>query len=546
MSAILFYLNKNNVNEKGVEKIPTGFNRLLSINLNTTLYCSGKIDDIYKLSNERFDLFLIGNIIYHKQFAPNIDLLIQNHQINQEELKRIFKAINGIYAGFVFDKSTNQVYIITDYLGFYPLYFYSDTNCLIFSTELKHFKSFEKIICTIDEEAVFSYLHNGHLMLNQSWFQQVKRARPASVYTVNIHNGHIRQEYYWVWSRGHKVLTQKKEIIDTYAALFNKGIEHLNLNVSTSIGLSLSGGLESRWIAQTSAANFSLQAFTFSTGFNQETLLAKKVATALNINHQNPIIGKTNWLINRLQGFWKTDGMLHLGHLHETDIHDQTHGLFSHCFHGFYGGGIYTNATGCHNALTNEIVKKRFAFNKTDPGVDDLFYQTGCLNPYTGDNKIRYQSAYSIYLLSSYCKMILPFYNMDWLEFNFTYSVDDAFDGYSTLYLEVLNAHLQESLRSIPWQRTGLPPKYVLLNIMSLKLKLPSIFEAVHQKFHSSRHFINYNYFDKEIDYWVQIFKPDIKMLQLHYPLHSREQKLRMLSLVVWLRMLSKNSPDVL
>src|SRR6185436_9876456 len=116
----------------------------------------------------------------------------------------------------------------------------------------------------------------------------------------------------------------------------------------------------------------------------------------------------------------------------------------------------------------------------------------------------------------------------------------------SKLYLEVLNSHLNTDLLNIPWQKTGIAPKYINLNVRSLQFKIPAILEYAFQQLHSSRHFINYNYFDSEIDHFIQEFKTDISNLQFNYPLNSREQKLRMLSLVVWLKMNSKNSADVL
>ena len=525
MSEILFYLNRNNREEAGIPKIPGAFQLVYSNNFNTQLHYSGKKSGIHHLRNDSIEIFLIGNINFYKGFSPNLNLLLQNHKINHDELQRILRKINGSYCCFVFNNLSNQSYLITDYLGFYPLYIYKNETWILLSTELKRFTFFEKISRTIDHEAIFSYLYNGHLMLNQSWFQEIKRMRPSSIYTFNLYDHSIHQEYYWVWARKDKSISNKKEINETLVSLFTKGIEELDLTTGSMIGVSLSGGLESRWIAQVASKKFPLQAFTFSTGKNYESKLAENVARALHINHRNPEIEKANWLLNRLQAFWKTDGMLHLGHLHEAGIHAEIHASFTHCFHGFYGGGIYTNAKkGIHN-LTNEIVKQKFAFNNSDPNVDDLFYQTGCLNPYTGDNKIRYQSAYSVYVLSNYCNMIFPFYNMDWLEFIFNYSIDDTFDGYSKLYLEVLNSGLDKNLLHIPWQRTGLAPKYLLLNMLSMRFKLPSIFEALAQKIHKSRHFINYHYFDEEIDHWIREFRSDIANLQLNYPLYTREQK---------------------
>ncbi len=543
MSGLLFYYSKN---KKALFEHEESFTSFRKINSGTDfhLWGSGKPSCSYHQANGQIELYLIGNFNFYHNFKVDLDLLFFQDELNTETLGHMLRQVNGIFTCILLDTITNQVHLVTDYLGFYPLYMYRDQEQIIFSSEIKHFKLFDKVQMNIDEDAIYSYLHNGHLMLTQSWFKEIDRTRPATIYTLALDDGSLKSDYYWTWSKVNKVNRSKSEVTSRYAFLFQKGIADLDLPADSNTAVSLSGGLDSRWIAQIASNHLNTEAFTFSSGKNLESTIAENVANTLGIKHRQPIITKEEWLSKRLDAFWKTDGMLHLGHLHEGNLYKDIHQSYSHCFHGFYGGGIYASTKECNQKITDEIARAHFKFNNAYQNTQDPFYETNSIDPYIADQKIRYQSAYSIYLLSGYCKMIIPFYNMDWLEFN--YSIDDKLQLHSKLYLEVLHAELNPGLLNIPWQRTGIAPRNIYLNVLSQKLKLPAILEKTAQLCNTSRHFINYHYFDSEIDHWLNEFREDLSNIQADFKLNSRERKLRMLSLMVWLRMISKNKPDVL
>lgn len=544
MSDFLFFQDKSKSDHSVNLKLPERLKRLNSINQSYQLLSSGRPSTNFHIRNDNIEFYLLGNFTFYKGFNLNFDALIQNNKLNHAELNRVFRKINGIYCCIIINNQLNQLHLCTDYLGFYPIYIYQDRQRCVFSSEIKYFKYFSEIECKLNELAIDSYLNNGHLMLDQSWFQHIKRARPASMYTLNLSDHQLHQEYYWTWAAVTKFEKPEPENIEEYTRLFKCAIEELDIPNDSQTGLSLSGGLDSRWIGQIASQKFNIEAFTFSSKENFESGLAKQVAACLQIKHQNPILEKEHWLINRLQAFWKADGMLHLGHLHEGQLPQFIHSHYAHCFHGFYGGGIYASNHECNKRITHDLASQHFKFADSNTKTEESFYDTPCIDPYIVDQKIRYQSAYSIYLLSSHCKMVLPFYNMDWLEFN--YRMDDRLQLHSKFYLEALNKTLNAGLLKIPWQRTGISPKHIALNVLSIKFRIPSILELINQRLHLSRHFINYHYYDNEINDWIREFRNDIFNLQLNYPLKTREQKLRMLSLVLWMKMISENSPDVI
>lgn len=114
-------------------------------------------------------------------------------------------------------------------------------------------------------------------------------------------------------------------------------------------------------------------------------------------------------------------------------------------------GGIYSNSYELNKRITEDIGFRHFKSVAQNLKTEDSFYDTQSIDPYIVDQKIRNQSAHSIYLMSSYAKIVIPFYNMEWLEFN--YSIGDKLQLNSKFYLEVLNSSLSKNLLDIAWQK---------------------------------------------------------------------------------------------
>jgi hypothetical protein len=540
MPAFFLYYNKN-LNSSATIQTALLPSSNFKVNQHCTLYTRQK-PYLLELPESHETLYVIGNFTFYKSFGHYKNQLLKKQVSDHFDYSTLFKHLNGLCIILIHNRTSNEINILTDRQGFYPLYYYRNTNTTIFGSELKFFKSVPDLQLNYNEASIFSYLENGHLMLNQSWFKEIKRTRPATKYVLALADNNLQHSYYWKWSDIIKSDEPFKIQLELYCRLFQEGIHELSLD-KNNLGLSLSGGLDSRWIGHMASTQFNIEAFHF--GMNgYESGLARRCADILSIPFRAYHIQTNDWLKNRLDGFWKMDGMLHLGHLHEGNLHSQMHSNYSHCFHGFYGGGIYATTYECNKKINSQIARAHFKYLNDDDEINDSYYNFENIDSYISDQKIRYQSAYSIYFLSHFCKMIIPFYNPAWLEYN--YSIDDRQQLYQRFFLKALNHSLSKGLLQIPWQKTGLKPDQVELNALFLKFRLPAIKERLSGIMHRSRHFINYNLFDKEINFWLNEFKSDMANLNYSYNLNSREKKLRMLSLLLWMKMDAQNSADVI
>lgn len=554
MSKLLFIFSRNNSFQQWKLK-STAFNTSVSKELNLLIEKShwalyyDHLNPVKPIKMQAPDTtaFILGNFSFQKNTF--IERKEEKHwrTISYQELpdiKTVFNQLNGTYCCFDFNENNNKVSIYTDYLGFFPLYLYQDEGQIIVSSEIKLIKELTDEKLSWNPQAIQSYLDNGHLISNQSWFIEIVRMRPASIYSLDCETRQLNRNYYWTWSEVSKLNRPIEELLVSYNELFKSGISQLDQEDCNSFGVSVSGGLDSRLIAYIASKTCNLSSFSFGNSVNYEIQLAQKVAKTLDIKHEFIQIGMSNWLENRLSAFWKVDGLLHLGHLHEVPVHKYIAANYPVYYHGFFGGGIYSNRSEANLAMKPSLIPKYLKLGSSPDESEDIFYSKHCIDSYLIDQKIRNQSAHSIYLLSSYCKLILPFYNMNWMVLN--YSIDDCLQLNHKFYLNFLNKYLPKQLLDIPWQRTGIPPHFIFLNLLAGSSRLPSIREKATQFFGSSKHFINYNEIDQELNQWLLHFKSEIGDLGINRIPASREIKFRLLSLVLIIKMMNKNTAHVL
>lgn len=494
--------------------------------------------------NEHYQLYIIGNVVMHKNTKQHFNNLIATGLVSSQQAINCFQQISGISCILRIDKLKKRHILWTDPLGFYPLYVFEKNNLFILSTQQKLFNTIPELHLTIDNQAIQSYLLNGHMISDRSWFKEIKRCKPATTYVFNTQEQTITSSYYWTWSQVQEKMKSGAEIKSDYYLKFRNGILNLDLDNKHSLGISLSGGLDSRWIADIAKDQYKIEAFSFGDQESIELNIAKKASGVLGLKHRIISIDPKNFLNKRMESFWKLDGMLHLGHLHEAGLHSDLHSRYPAVFHGFFGGGVYASPRECNTRINAEMASKHFNFLDDIELWNDPYFDIPRIDPYIIHQRIRNQSAFSPVLLSYYSKMILPFYNLEWLELN--YGIDDRQQCWSKFYLEVLSQFMTAKLNNIPWQRTLMPPKWINTNVLAQRLRFPELSEMLFQTTGSSRHFINYRYFDKELRQWLIHFNKEVAQWSEILKPISRENSFRLLSLVVWLKMLSKNSPHVL
>ena len=133
--------------------------------------------------------------------SPNAvfaDTLLQWYMNDQIVSKLLL--VDGVFVAILYDSKKNILQIITDRYGLKPFFLYHKNNKLIFAAELKCFLSFMDFSLQIRKDVVDCFVELGHMMGNETWFEDVEFLEPASIYSYFIQSDTLSKKRYWTWA----------------------------------------------------------------------------------------------------------------------------------------------------------------------------------------------------------------------------------------------------------------------------------------------------------------------------------------------------------
>lgn len=198
---------------------------------------------------------------------------------------------NGMFAICLYDRDSDDVYLVRDRIGKKPLYYELEDDNLIFGSELKPIMAREGFRKEIRTEVLSRFLFQQYINAPDSIFKNVYKLEPGSI--LKYHYGEIKIWKYWdVKEVYHKM--QKNPVTDYEQAktelkeLLKKSVAE-RMIADVPLGAFLSGGYDSSLMTAMAQEHSSEPVKTFSIGFNEERFneakFAKEVAGHLGTNH---------------------------------------------------------------------------------------------------------------------------------------------------------------------------------------------------------------------------------------------------------------------
>ncbi len=199
------------------------------------------------------------------------------------------KKINGFFAMAIHDKQENTVFISRDRMGIKPLFYYYDTDKLIFGSELKALMA-AGIPRVPDRISILNYLQLNYIPGPHTIFEQVFKLKPGHYIYLDLRDEKpvVKEiEYYKIPAGGNysgTYETAQSELRD----LLDKSVQR-RLVADVPLGAFLSGGIDSSVIVAL-ASQHTRHLNTFSIGYKDEPLYdetkyAKLVADKYKTNH---------------------------------------------------------------------------------------------------------------------------------------------------------------------------------------------------------------------------------------------------------------------
>ncbi len=471
----------------------------------------------------------------------------------KQSLEALLQKIDGYFTAVIYDSEKQILLIFTDRYGFKPMYLWEDSKNFAFSSEYKTFLSFDQFKVRINKEALACFLNTDQMLGDLTWFSQVRRLNAATICTCDLKTNTRTEKRYWTWAKVQQQEISFAEASKKTATLFREAVAKRIDQEKIYIGLS--GGLDSKAILAAAPGEPPLGAYTFGQKGAEDIRIAKKIAQFKNMDHQVFLLNKKNWLDNRLEGVWKTEGLLNLFHLHAAPFEQKMQALGPINLNGV-AGGLILGGRGINNEnrrVREADVIQEFGDFAHLQKWEDPFYEVESSGPYFLDARMRRFTQCGLEELGKRVEQRAPFLDNDLLEFIF--SIPEAYRKDSRLFSSLYKNEFPAFYNTQPWEATGFP----LDNSRRFYFFGRKIFRAVRNRIRKGNAFslANYaNWLEGEFG-WIQrlLESPEALYRQLtpidfyqSYVLPHRQKKAnytweigRAITLEIWLQQVFHN-----
>lgn len=199
--------------------------------------------------------------------------------------------IHGMFAIALYDRETDNVYLIRDRIGKKPLFYYLDGENIVFASELKPIFKCPHFTPVINKSILSRYLYQQYIGSFDTVFENTYKLEPGTVLTFC--KGQITKRKYWDINEVYKRLS-KDQVTDYGQAkaelkeLLKKSVAD-RMIADVPLGTFLSGGYDSSLITAIAQEISDKPVKTFCIGFNEEgyneAQYAKEIASYLGCDH---------------------------------------------------------------------------------------------------------------------------------------------------------------------------------------------------------------------------------------------------------------------
>jgi len=238
--------------------------------------------EIYNFKELRRTLQAQGHEFYT---SSDTEVIVHLYEEHSEEFVR---SLRGEFALALWDEKRRTLILARDRLGVKPLYYSIDGKRLIFGSEVKSLLASRLIQPEVDLEAFDLFLCVGYVPGRRTMFRGISKLLPAHL--MRWEDGQTRIRPYWQFaSESVKNKRPASFYAERFLTLFEEAVR-LELVSDVSLGVMLSGGIDSSAITALAAQGTFEPLRTFTVGFEgdkerNELEDARLVASHLGTDH---------------------------------------------------------------------------------------------------------------------------------------------------------------------------------------------------------------------------------------------------------------------
>jgi asparagine synthase (glutamine-hydrolysing) len=201
------------------------------------------------------------------------------------------RELNGWFVGVLIDLKQQKALLFNDRHGMQRLYYHESNEALFFSSEAKSLLRIVPSLREINPEALAEYMAFNCVLENKSLFKGISVLPGGSCWTMQ--GGRCRREQYFKSKALESTaVISEKDVVDRLERMFLDILPDY-LRASDKLGISLTGGLDTRLILAAARDARGLPAYTFAG--NRDTFdvrQARHVAEAAGLKYQVVRLGE--------------------------------------------------------------------------------------------------------------------------------------------------------------------------------------------------------------------------------------------------------------
>lgn len=206
----------------------------------------------------------------------------------------------GMFAISLFDRETNELYLVRDRIGKKPLYYWLDGENLVFASELKPIMEYPGFQKDIRKDVIKRYMFQQCISEPDSIFENAYKVEPGQIVRFTIEQTGSKVDKWKYWDIAEVYHRKKEQPVGSYEEAKEELKDILRdavrkrMIADVPLGTFLSGGYDSSLVTAIAQEASSEPVKTYSIGFNEEKYneakYAKEVAKHLGTKHTETYI----------------------------------------------------------------------------------------------------------------------------------------------------------------------------------------------------------------------------------------------------------------
>jgi len=199
--------------------------------------------------------------------------------------------LRGMFAFALWDEAKRALILARDRVGKKPLYYYLDSEKVVFASEIKSILRHPNLDLSVDDEAVSDYLSLGYIPAPKSIYRSIRKVRPG--HYIQIRNNHVEERKYWDLSFQPAPARSEEEWLEMLQSEFKTAVD-IRLMSEVPLGAFLSGGLDSSGVVAMMGKTLNRPVKTATIGFEEkefdESAFGREVSRHLTTEHHERVV----------------------------------------------------------------------------------------------------------------------------------------------------------------------------------------------------------------------------------------------------------------